>query len=237
MRLKNKHILIVGASSGIGTGMIDPFLNEGAKLTLTSRDKSKLDSDQISFNLDVANQESIDAFCKSVDQLDGLVYTPGMVRLFPTKFLNDKHIDEVRIPIFDGAVKLLAGLLKNKKIKESASVVFISSISSSFPYKGGAIYTSSKAALETYSKTFALENAEKGIRANCIKAGLVDTQILEETKENMPEGMYDKHIAEYPLGLGEPRDVAMAALFLLSDESKWITGTEITLDGGLTTGA
>lgn len=237
MDLKNKHILIIGASSGMGGSMIEYFEKKGAILTLTSTSLSNLSAHKHSkIALDVCADETINNL-GLIQPVDGIVYTPGIVKLYPVKYINQKHIDEIRVPIYDGALKCISFLLQKKKILKNASIVFISSISSSFPYKGGAIYTSSKAALETYSKVLALELASSGIRSNCIKAGLVDTKILEETKNNMPKEVYDNHIKQYPLGLGEPVDVAKATAFLLSNDSKWITGTEITLDGGLTAGA
>jgi NAD(P)-dependent dehydrogenase (short-subunit alcohol dehydrogenase family) len=237
MNLKGKHILIIGASSGIGISMISYLESQGAELTLTSTNLDKLqDFNHPKIELDVFHEDSIELL-NDVNPLDGVVYTPGIVKLSPVKYINQKHLNEVRIPIFDGAVKCMSFLIQKKKLKKGSSLVFISSISSSFPYKGGAVYTSSKAALETYSKVLAIELAAGGIRSNCIKAGLVATKILEETKANMPDEVFDNHVAQYPLGIGEAIDVAKSVGFLLSDDSKWITGTEIVLDGGLTAGA
>jgi len=242
MNLEGKHMLVVGASSGIGTAIALELINFGARLSVTTRDKNKLPKDWMSkgvdiFEVDVCDENSIAELVRQIGGIDGFVYTPGLVKLFPVGFVNQKQLDFGRRPIFDGAVLMMTALLRAKKINRKASLVFISSISSGFPYKGGAVYTSSKAALESYSKVLALELAEKGIRSNCIKAGLVRTKILEETKENMPEDIFTEHTSKYPLGLGESKDVANAVLFLLSDNSKWITGTEIILDGGLTAGA
>lgn len=237
MRLKNKHILIVGASSGIGRSMIDLFVKEGAKLTLTTTNLEKVYGGGNWNELDVTDEKAVIQFAGELENLDGVVYLPGIVKLFPVSFLNSKELNKVREVVFDGAVYTMNAVLRGKKLNKGASLVFISSISSSFPYKGGAAYTSSKAALETYSKTIALELSDKKVRSNSIKAGLVQTAILEQTKNDMPEDLYNDHKSSYPLGFGEPKDIANAALFLLSDESKWITGTEIIVDGGLTTGA
>lgn len=242
--LQNKHILIVGASSGIGLEAAKQCSYFGAKLTLTTRNVSELETqiDALKLKnveiteLDVSNNEHIKIFSEKIDGIDGLVYAPGIVKLYPAQFINKDNIDSVRVPIFDGAVYVISNLIRQKKIRNKSSIIFISSISSSFPYKGGALYTSSKAALETYSKTLAIELASKAIRSNCIKAGLVNTKILEETKENVDKETYDFHTNKYPLGVGEPIDVADSIVFLLSDASKWITGTEIILDGGLTAG-
>ncbi len=157
--------------------------------------------------------------------------------MYPVKYLNKKSLAEVQDINFNAPLFLMTNLFKKKKIKRKSSIVFVSSISSNFPYKGGAAYTSFKAALETYSKVLALEFADKEIRSNCIKAGLVDTPVLEETIKNMPKEVFEKHKSSYPLGFGTTNDVANAVVFLLSDASKWITGTNIVMDGGLTAGA
>lgn len=237
MRLKNKHILIVGATSGIGMSMVEVFEKEGARLSLTTTNVNKTWGNYSWFNLDITKVEEIIAVTQSIDNIDGVVYLPGIVKLFPVSFLSINELNKVREVVFDGAVNLVNQLLRSKKVNKGASFVFISSISTNFPYKGGAAYTSSKAALEIYSKTIALELSNKNIRSNCIKAGLVETPILEQTREDVPEAVFNEHKNKYPLGFGEPIDVTLTTLFLLSDESKWITGTEIILDGGLTAGA
>ncbi len=242
--LKNKHILIVGASSGIGLAITKQCCLLAAKLTVTTRNidelKNKLkefaNKDITYFNLDILDNDNFNHLTNNINPIDGLVYLPGIVQLYPVQFINNKHLNKVRFPIFDGAVLLISSLLRKKKVEQGASLTFVSSISSTFPYKGGAIYTSAKAALETYSKTLAIELAPKKIRSNCVKAGLVATKILEETKANTTKEVYDVHVQKYPLGLGTPQDVSNAIIFLLSDASKWITGTEIILDGGLTAG-
>lgn len=237
MMLKNKKIVIVGATSGIGEALVSSCLKEGANCILTSTSKDYFKKGSNYHTLDVTDIENIAEFVNKLPKIDGLVYLPGVVKLFPTAFLDVNELNKVRAINFDGAVNLVQQLLRKKKINLSASLVFMSSISSHFPYKGGAAYTSSKAALETYSKTLALELSNKKIRSNCVKAGLVKTKILEQTEQDMPKEIYEEHTQKYPLGIGEPEDVANAILFLLSDNSKWITGTELILDGGLTAGA
>ena len=112
----------------------------------------------------------------------------------------------------------------------------MSSISSHFAHKGGALYSGSKAAVNAYSKTIALEYASQKIRSNVISAAMVKTPIFDEAEKAVSKEMMDKHGEHYPLGFGEPEDVANAILFLLSNAAKWITGTELVMDGGLTAG-
>ncbi len=128
---------------------------------------------------------------------------------------------------------LTAELLQAKKMEVSASFVFISSISSQHPYFGAASYASSKAALEAFSRTLALEVAPKKMRSNVLLPGMVKTQMMEQTKEAFGENNFENYEKSYPLGFGEVTDVANAVCFLLSHEARWITGSEIKMDGGL----
>jgi NAD(P)-dependent dehydrogenase (short-subunit alcohol dehydrogenase family) len=133
----------------------------------------------------------------------------------------------------NSAILLSSGLLKSKKLNQGASIVFISSISAEFPYMGGSLYSASKSALVSFARSFALENSPMKIRANVVSPALVKTEMFEQTKSAYNEADFEKFIAHYPLGVGEPQDVANTIAFLLSDLSKWITGTTIRMDGGL----
>ena len=127
--------------------------------------------------------------------------------------------------------------MQQKKLKENSSIVFISSVSVLHSYFGGAPYISSKAALEAYARTLALELAPKKIRVNVLQPALVKTAIYQSTADAAmnPEELA-LHEKKYPLGLGQPEDVAKASVFFLSDASQWITGAALKMDGGLTLG-
>jgi NAD(P)-dependent dehydrogenase (short-subunit alcohol dehydrogenase family) len=242
--LENKTILITGASSGIGAETALTVANAGAKLILSGRDEAKLKSVLVSLpegdhqiiSADLADSEAIKALVEQVEVLDGVVHSAGIVRPFPVKFIGQKQIDEMFGINYEGPVLLTSQLFKAKKINHGASFVFMSSISSQFPHKGGALYAGSKAALNAFSKTIALEYATKKIRSNVISAAMVRTPIFDEAEKAISKEAMDKHGEHYPLGFGEPEDIANAMLFLLSDGSKWITGTELVMDGGLTAG-
>ena len=242
--LKNKTILVTGASSGIGREVAILLDSLGADLLLTGRNleklketKAQLKSEQNIFQADLTLEEDRIALIASLPSLDGVVNAAGIIYPFPLKFITEKHLDTVFDINFKAQVLLNSTLFKQKKIAENCSFIFISSISSQFPYQGGSLYTSSKGALEAYSRALALEHSSKKIRSNCISPGLVKTNIFEETlKASSPEELekYEKH---YPLGFGEPVDIANTIAFLLSNRSRWITGQNIVLDGGLTLGS
>jgi NAD(P)-dependent dehydrogenase (short-subunit alcohol dehydrogenase family) len=128
---------------------------------------------------------------------------------------------------------MASALLKLNLLKSKASVVFISSVSSHYPYRGGATYAASKAALETFAKALALEVSAKSIRVNTLVCGLVKTPMFDASKETFSSQELASVEAKYPLGIGAPAVVAKPCAFLLSDYAEWITGAQLLLDGGL----
>jgi len=242
--LKNKTILVTGASSGIGAETSIKVAEMGANVILSARNKKRLKetfsklpkgNHQI-IPADLTNSEDLRVLIKNIKGIDGIVHSSGIVRPFPIKFIGTKQINEMFDINYQGPVLLTSQLFRAKKINNGASLVFMSSISSQFPHKGGALYSGAKAAINTYSKTIALEYAIKNIRSNVINAAMVKTPIFDEAEKAITKKIMDKHGERYPLGFGSPEDIANAIIFLLSDGSKWITGTEIKMDGGLTAG-
>jgi len=242
--LQNKTILVTGASSGIGAEASKTFANLGATVILSARNKERL---QLTYDklpngahqileADLSKTEQIADLVAKVPNLDGIVHSSGIIRPFPIKFIGQKQIDEIFGINYQGPVLLTSQLLRKRKINKGASIVFMSSISSNFSHKGGALYSGSKAAINSYSKTIALEFAHQKIRSNVICAAMVKTPLFEEAEKTITKEMMDKHGVHYPLGFGTPEDIAQAMVFLLSNASNWITGTELVMDGGLTAG-
>ena len=170
---------------------------------------------------------------KALPCIDGWVHCAGIIEPFPVKFIQSKHIKSMFTINFDSACLLSSKLMQHKKVNNGSSFVFMSSVSDSHPYNGGSLYAASKAALESFSRSIALEFSSKGIRSNCISAALVETQMFEKTKNSLSETELLGILSSYPLGIGKPMDVANAAAFLLSSQSSWMTGSVLTLDGGL----
>jgi len=243
-KLTSKKILITGASSGIGAQSASVLAEQGATLILSGRNREKLEeikSKLIGNNhqiipADLTHPEELKALVEKIPEIDGILQSSGIVKPFPLKFVEDKHIQEMFNINFNAPVLLVSKLLKAKKIIKGASLIFMSSISSKVTHKGGALYTSSKAGINAYSRAIAIEHAHQKIRSNVILAGMVKTAMFDEAEKAVSKEAMDKHGEEYPLGFGEPIDIANTVVFLLSDASKWITGTEIVMDGGLTAG-
>lgn len=238
--LTGKTILVTGASEGIGAAVAQLCSDLGAKVFITGRNMDRLIevSKQLNiesefFQADLTLEKDIDDLVKALPCIDGWVHCAGIIEPFPIKFIQSKHIKSMFTINFDSACLLTSKLMQLKKFNTSASFVFISSISAQHPYKGGSLYAASKAALESFSRSIALEFASKGVRSNCISAALVETEMFEKTKDALSEIELLGILSSYPLGIGKPMDVAHASAFLLSNQSSWMTGTTITLDGGL----
>lgn len=238
--LTDKVIFVTGASSGIGRQIAISVSEMGGKVVISGRNENRLietmsflkGSGHIMLSADLNDLKTIDSLIFNLPQLDGVVMNAGIVEAYPIKFLTAEKIKDTFGINFNAVVLLIAGIARQRKLNREASVVFISSISSNFPPKGGAMYSSSKAALETFSKVFALEHSHLKIRSNCILPGMVKTALYENVEKTVTKESMDAHIASYPLGVGHPEDVANTSVFLLSDASRWITGTNIIIDGG-----
>ncbi|MGB3591800.1 MAG: SDR family oxidoreductase [Nonlabens sp.] len=243
--LHNKTFLVTGASSGIGRQIAIHISEMGGTVIATGRSDSKLTDLLNSLKglehqlqiVDLLNDEELQGLIRNVPLLDGVVHCAGVVHPFPIKYVDKSKINETLRLNYETPLLLTGGLTRAKKINRGGSIVFLSSISGQHPHKGGALYASSKAAIEALSKTVALENYHLGIRSNCISPAMVKTEMFDRAEEKMSKDSMENHIKKYPLGVGKPEDVAHAAIFLLSPAARWITGTNMVLDGGFLLGA
>ncbi|MBI3520953.1 MAG: SDR family oxidoreductase [Bacteroidetes bacterium] len=238
--LHNLTVLITGASSGIGRACAIEASERGANCILVGRNEVELQKTKqlcsrpsVIVTGDLTNEQAIEEIINQSPKINGVVHCAGIINPRPIKFLKPESIKEIFDINFNAPVMLTSKLLQKGKIEDGASFVFISSISSQHPYFGGSMYVSSKAALEAFSKTLAIEVAPKKMRSNVLLPGLVKTQMLEETKLAAGEENFSSYEKQYPLGFGEPEDIAHAVCFLLSSDARWITGSELKMDGGL----
>ncbi|KAF0199403.1 MAG: 3-oxoacyl-ACP reductase [Bacteroidetes bacterium] len=239
--LTGKTILVTGASSGLGRQTAITASEYGAKLVITGRNPERLGE---TFHLlkgeghqqvpaDLTVQSDIDQLVASLPVLNGVVHSTGISDLSPARFITSETITKTFRISFDASVLLSAGLLGKKKLaKGHSSIVFISSISTRYPFVGGAMYISAKAALEAYARVLALELAPKGIRVNCVAPAFVRTPMLDETAANYSQEAVNMIEARQILGLGDPEDVANSIVYYLSDASKWVSATSLVLGGG-----
>jgi predicted outer membrane repeat protein len=243
--LSDKIILVTGASSGIGRQTAIQISEHGGRVFVSGRDAKKLEETFESLEgdrheyltADLTDEKQIERLVEMLPQINGIVHCAGIVGPTPAKFIRRENIERMFRINYEGPVLLTGKVLVRKKIENNASIVFMSSVATRSPYFGGALYGSSKAAIEAYSQSIALELAGKGIRSNCLSPGLVNTPLLTDpAKEGNPEIVDDsinKYLQKYPMGIGEPSDVANIIIFLLADESRWISGSNILLGGVL----
>lgn len=246
MKLDNyfekKVILVTGATSGIGLDISSTLSSSNASLIITGRNLNKLQSlssqyktSNLNFSryiqADLVNISDIQLLSESIEPLDGLVLNAGIIEYSPAKLVSSDKLRKIFQVNFESNVLLVQNLLKKKKIKKGSSIVIISSIASILGVKGTSLYSASKAALNSYAKVLANELSAQKIRVNVILPGIVKTELIE--RENISTS-YEMELIEndYPLGFGMPEDITNLTLFLLSDKSKWITGSEIVIDGG-----
>ena len=237
--LVGKTILITGASSGIGQATAIECSKMGATVVVTGRNEERLNQTYEQLQGEghykiIADLNSEEDIAKIVDYcpaLDGLVNNAGRGKSKPVNFVNLEDLQEVYQTNLFGVALLTKMLLKKKKIAKGGSIVFTSSISSYITASGLAIYASSKAAVSAYMRTCAIELGSKNIRANAVLPGMVETKLINDGTYTDDDKMRD--LALYPLGrYGVPNDVAYAIIYLLSDASAWVTGTELVVDGG-----
>lgn len=162
-QLNNKTLLITGATSGIGKASVKKIIEHGGKVIITGRNQEKLDQMKNNHPLaikeaiicDFLNLDEIKNLAKKVDKVNGVVHCIGCVSPYPIRYLSKIKVDETMDVNYHSAVNLIAQLDQNKKLENEASLVFLSSISAAHPHKGGTAYSSSKAALESFSKVIA----------------------------------------------------------------------------------
>lgn len=238
--LEGKKVLVTGASSGIGKETAIVCSKMGAEVIITGRNEQRLQDTLEMLNgeghkaaaCDLLLEEDIANLSKECGLLDGVVHCAGIGDRTMLKMLKGKDIDRVMSANFAGPVLLQRSLLKNKKIKKEASIVFIASRAPFAPAYGNGLYAASKGALIAYAKVLGLELANSLIRVNCICPAMVWTELLEYDSEKT--GM-DYHEIEknYPLKrFGKPSDIANLTVYLLSDASSWMTGSCIDITGG-----
>ena len=156
-----------------------------------------------------------------------------MSKLAPFRMIGRAHLDETFASNTYAPMLLTRGLLAKKQIAPGGSLLFIASVASHIGPLASGAYAASKSALLGMVRSLGMEVVKQGIRANCIAPGYVRTPLLDGLQGS--GGNMDSLFELTPLGMGEPEDVAYAAVFYLSDASRWITRNYFILDGGLTT--
>ena len=238
--LRGKTILVTGASSGIGRGIAIACSKMGAKVLITGRSESRLNETLSSlatgehdrFMCDLTDQHELVEMASALPNLDGVVHCAGIGQRVLCKQLSKDDVETVMSTNFEGPVLLQTELLRQKKISKDASIVFIASIASYFPSVGNSIYSASKGAIISYAKCLSLELAPRKIRVNCISPAMVWTDII--VQDGCDEEQLKVDEQKYPLKrYGTPEDISNLAIYMLSDASTWMTGSNVNITGGM----
>lgn len=245
-RLQNKVAVITGGNSGIGLATAKAFINEGAKVVIFGRDKKTLDEaaaslgkDSIAIQGDVTSASDLEKLFTTTNttfgKVDILFVNAGVAKFAPFQD-TDEQLFDINLNVnLKGAYLTAQKALTS--LNNNASVIFNTSVVNVKGYAGTSAYSASKAGLRSLVRTLATELVDKGIRVNAVAPGPIVTPIygrLGLEKEAL-EGMSEKFENLNPMKrFGQPEEVAQTVVFFASDDSSYITGSELAVDGGVT---
>lgn len=243
-RLEGKVAIITGGSTGVGRGIAEVFVKEGAKVAICSRTKQELDKtveelkkdgEAMGFVCDVTKsgdvKELMNQTIKSFGKIDVLVNNAGKnpAREFTAENMTEEEWEEYFAINVKGTWLVSKYAIPEMRKAGGGSIIMISSISAHIGQKGTGCYNSTKAAQEGLVKSMALDFAKDNIRVNAVCPGWVLTDRTKDVRMKMMDEIIDMH----PIGrIGQPEDIGWPCVYLASDESTWVTGASFAIDGG-----
>ena len=242
--LSGKVILVTGAASGIGRATAIECSKMGATLVVTDVKEEGVvetlhmlegkDREHYMFTCDLTVDSELDKLVSFLPKLDGMVNNAGITKPLPVKFINREDIERILSVNALAPIYLTQKLLKKKKVGKGASLVFTVSIGGVYTVApGNTMYGVSKGALHVFMRNAALELAATRIRCNSVNPGMVETNLL--TGKQYSQEDREKDMNTYPMKrYGNPREVALGIVYLLSDASSFVTGHTLVIDGGKT---
>jgi NAD(P)-dependent dehydrogenase (short-subunit alcohol dehydrogenase family) len=245
--LTGLRILVTGASSGIGRETAILLSQLGAEVTVAGRDEERLKQTlsrmaggghQIAC-FDLARFDGIPAWLKGLatasGPFGGLVHSAGLHKAAPLRTLGVTAFDELmQVNLYSAAFLAKGFRQKGCRTTERSSIVLLASVAGLAGEAGISAYSASKAAVIGLVRSLAVELAPEGIRVNAVAPGFVESEMGERLKQLLTPEQFNLIESNHPLGVGTVRDVANGIAFLLSEASRWITGTTLVIDGGYT---
>jgi len=242
-KLAGKIALVTGGNSGIGLATARRFAAEGAYVFITGRRQAELDRAvaEIAQNVrglqgDVAKLDELDRIVSTIrdekGRLDVVVANAGVAEFAPLGAITEAHYDR----IFDINVKgtLFTVQKALPLMRAGGTVIVIGSTTGSMGTPAFSVYSATKAALRNFARTWALDLQGTGIRVNVLSPGATMTPGLQGVAGEAPDALYNALKAQTPLGrIADSAETAAVALFLASDESSFMTGSEVFVDGGM----
>lgn len=241
--MNRKNYLITGATSGIGKALVTSLLERGYNILGIGRDESKVEDliEQyglsftflsLDLSIDLDKDSAISEYIAKFGKLNGMVYCAGKEETLPMTLYSEEKLNNIFDINFFAPFQLLRTLSKKKASVDQSSFVFVSSVMGELGQPGKTGYCSSKAAILGLVRSAALELAPRQIRVNAISPGVVETPMTEKLFEQVGEEGRSSILKMHPLGFGKTEDIVPLIEFLLSDNSRWITGQNIKIDGG-----
>lgn len=246
--LENKTILITGASSGIGRACAILCSQQGATVIGTGRNEERLNETREMLQepqkhyfaaVDLLDNESTEQYVKDVvahkGRIHGLVHSAGISSTLPLRMMKPQKMDSFLQTNVIAGINLARLITKPANMaEEGGSLVLITSVMATVGESGKSLYAMTKGAILAATKSLAIELAPKNIRVNCISPGVVETPMSAASPYSKNPEALDHMRSLHPLGLGKPEDVAAACVYLLSDAARWVTGSNLMVDGGYT---
>jgi NAD(P)-dependent dehydrogenase (short-subunit alcohol dehydrogenase family) len=242
----DRWVLVSGASSGLGRAISAELVAQGARVVLLGRDAQKLaQTAQLSgapqqcevLVLDLLDLGGIQAAIKGLAQRIGAVYglchCAGVLQLLPLGASKPERVQRMMAINFFAGLELARAVVDRGVMDPmGGSVLWLASVGAQVGVPGQVAYSASKGAVLAAMRTLAIELAPRQIRVNALSPGWVQTQMTRAMATQMTPEQLARTEAMHPLGLGEPGDVARAAVFMLHPQNRWITGTDFVIDGG-----
>lgn len=240
--LEGKTILVTGASSGIGKATAIECSKLGARVIITGRDEARLQQTlsslegegHVVITADLGEDDGIRFLVERVPVLNGIVHAAGISDTVLFQFLKKERLENIFNINFFAPVVLSQLLLKKKLLQKGGSIVFLSSIDGPITaHIGNSMYSATKGALSAMMRNMSIELASKGIRVNAVLPGMTETPLIHN--DDITQEQLNKDMELYPLKrYADPREIAWAIIYLLSDASTFTIGASLVVDGGFT---